>query len=188
MENTAKLVSALLPGEADALPVSPLLSQPELAATLSLLYEVSRELTSILDREVLLQGIAERVKRLVNYHVFTVMLWNEKTQLLESVFAMRYQDSIPARYTMRLHQGISGTAAGERRTLRVNDVREDPRYIQCELEFEVRSELVVPLIDGERLIGVFDLDSPLPDRFNAADQAGIEAAVRLLVNACRSSG
>jgi sigma-B regulation protein RsbU (phosphoserine phosphatase) len=167
MEHTAKLAPGLPPGEAAARPVNLLLSRSEHTETLTLLYEVSRELTSILDREVLLRGIAERVKRLVNYHVFTVMLWNEKTQLLESVFAMRYQDSIPARHSIRLHQGISGTAAGERRTLRVNDVREDPRYIQCELEFEVRSELVVPLLLSDRLIGVLDLESIEPHSFTA---------------------
>jgi GAF domain-containing protein len=43
------------------------------------------------------------------------------------------------------------------------------------------------MIDGERLVGVFDLDSPLHNRFDATDQAGIEAAVRLLLQACRSS-
>jgi len=167
MENAAKLVPASLLGEADPLPANSPLPHPEQAATLALLYEVSRELTSILDREVLLRDIAERVKRLVNYHVFTVMLWNEKTQLLESVFAMRYQDAIPVRYSMALHQGITGTAAGERRTIRVNDVRDDPRYVQCELEFEVRSELVVPLLLCDRLVGVLDLESTEPHSFTA---------------------
>jgi len=75
-------------GEVDAVPQSLLAAFPEQAKTLGLLYDVSRELTSILDREELLRRIAERVKKIVNYDVFTVMLWNEKAQFLEGVFAM----------------------------------------------------------------------------------------------------
>jgi sigma-B regulation protein RsbU (phosphoserine phosphatase) len=87
------------------------------------------------------------------------MLWNEQTQLLEGVFAMRFEDSIPARLRVPLHCGLTGTAAGERRILRINDVREDSRYIHCENEVEVRSEMVVPLLLQDRLIGVIDLES-----------------------------
>ncbi len=167
MEDPAKLIPFPLFGEADPVPANLFVSYPEQAQTLTLLYEVSREITSILDREELFRRIAERVKRLVNYHVFSVMLWNESAQLLESVFAMRYEKSIPARLSLPLHQGITGTAAGERRTLRVNDVRDDPRYIQCETDVEVRSELVVPLLLCDRLIGVLDLESAEPHAFTS---------------------
>src|SRR6266699_3221201 len=84
--------------QADPIPQSLLTAFPEQAKTLGLLYDVSRELTSILDREELLRRIAERVKKIVNYDVFTVMLWNEKSQLLEGVFAMHYENSIPSRF------------------------------------------------------------------------------------------
>ena len=89
----------------------------------------------------------------------------------------------PACVRIALGRGVCGTAAQRRTSVLVPDVHQFPGHIVCDLAS--RSELVVPLIDGERLIGVFDLDSPLPDRFTAADQAGIEAAVRLLVAACR---
>src|SRR5713101_3136001 len=111
MEDLSKLGSFALLGDVDTVPQSLLDSHPEQAKTLMLLYDVSRELTSILDREELLRRIAERVKRIVNYHVFTVMLLNERTQLLEGVFAMHYDDSIPARFRIPLHQGITGPAA-----------------------------------------------------------------------------
>jgi sigma-B regulation protein RsbU (phosphoserine phosphatase) len=104
---------------------------------------------------------------MVNYHVFSVMLWNEQTQLLESVFAMRSDESIPVRLQLPLHQGLTGTAAGERRALRINDVREDPRYVVCDSTVEARSELVVPLFLGDRLIGVMDLESTVPHAFTA---------------------
>ncbi len=161
MDEAAKLAPFPLVGDADPVPASLFISHPEQANTLSLLYEVSREITSILDREQLLRQIAQRVKKLVNYHVFTVMLWNEKTQHLESAFVMRYGDSIPSRVSVPLHQGLTGAAASARRSVRVTDTLADPRFLACEVDtgVAVRSELVVPLLMQDRLIGVLDLES-----------------------------
>ncbi len=161
MDEAAKLAPFPLVGDADPVPASLFISHPEQANTLSLLYEVSREITSILDREELLRQIAQRVKKLVNYHVFTVMLWNEKTQHLESAFVMRYGDSIPSRVSVPLHQGLTGAAASARRSVRVTDTLADPRFLACEVDtgVAVRSELVVPLLMQDRLIGVLDLES-----------------------------
>ena len=88
----------------------------------------------------------------------------------------------PACVRIAMGRGVCGTAAQRRTSVLVPDVHQFPDHIVCDPVS--RSELVVPLIDGERLIGVFDLDSPVPGRFDAADQAGIEAAVRLLMQAC----
>jgi sigma-B regulation protein RsbU (phosphoserine phosphatase) len=165
MDDLSKLGAYTLLGDADPVPQSLLLSHPEQAKTLMLLYEVSRELTAILDREELLRRVAERVKKIVDYDVFSVMLWNEQTQHLESIFAMRCGDSIPARMSVPLHKGLTGTAAGERRVLRINDVTDDPRYIVCETGVPVRSELVVPLMLCDRLVGVLDLESSKPHAF-----------------------
>ena len=169
MDEAAKLAPFPLVGDADPVPPSLFASYPEQANTLSLLYEVSREITSILDREELLRRVAQRVKKLVNYHVFSVMLWNEKTQLLESAFVMRYGDAIPARMRVPLNQGLTGTAAGQRRAVRVADTRADPRFLGCEVEtgVAVRSELVVPLLMQDRLIGVLDLESAETHAFTA---------------------
>jgi len=165
MEDLSKLGSFALMGDADPVPQSLFLSHPEQAQTLALLYEVSREVTSILDREELLRRVAERIKKIVNYQVFNVMLWDEQSQHLESVFAVRCGDSIPARLHVPLNVGLTGTAAGERRVLRVNNVREDSRYIHCETGVHVRSELVIPLLLCDRLIGVLDLESSEPHAF-----------------------
>ena len=167
MDDLAKFGSYLI-GDADPVPENLGLTHPEQAATLALLYDISRELTSILDREQLLRKIAQRVKKIVNYHVFTVMLWNDATQLLEGVFAMHYEDSIPARFRVPLHKGITGTAAGERRPLRVGDVAQDPRFISnCGSPVQVASEMVVPLLLQDRLIGVLDLESTQAHAFTA---------------------
>jgi sigma-B regulation protein RsbU (phosphoserine phosphatase) len=167
MDSTPKMVPFSRRGEADPAPPSFYVEMPEQAQTLALLYEISHELTSILDREELLRRIAERVKKLVDYHVFTVMLWDEEGQVLESGFSMRFDNAIPSRFQMSLNQGITGAAAAERRTIRVVDVRLDPRYVRCGTDVEVRSELVVPLLRQDRLVGVLDLESTEPHAFTA---------------------
>jgi phosphoserine phosphatase RsbU/P len=167
MDQKPKLVPFSLLGDADPVPGTVFVSEPEQAKTLSLLYEISHELTSILDREELLRRIAERVKKLVDYQVFTVMLWNQAEQALESVFSLRFEDAIPSRFQMPLNQSITGAAAAERRTIRVEDVRLDPRYLKCDSDVEVRSELVVPLLRQDRLVGVLDLESTEPHAFTA---------------------
>ena len=161
MEPSNQFIPFSLLGDVDPVPPSFFVSQPEQARALTLLYEVSHELTSTLDRAQLLSLIAKRVKKFVNYDVFTVMLWDESKRALESVFSVRYEDSIPARLLMPLNQGITGSAAAEKRTIRVEDVRNDPRYLACNLEgeAELRSELVVPLLRLNRLVGVLDLES-----------------------------
>ena len=165
MEDLSKIGSFALLGDADPVPQSLFLSHPDQANTLALLYDVSREVTSILDREELLRRVAERIKKIVKYDVFSVMLWNEQSQHLESVFAMCCGDSIAARTRVPLHKGLTGSAAGERRVLRVNDVTEDPRYLHCDGGVVARSELVVPLLLRDRLIGVLDLESCEPHAF-----------------------
>ena len=159
MDEISKLGSFALLGDADPVPQSLFTAYPEQAKTLALLHEVSRELTSILDRQELLRSVAERVKKIVDYDVFSVMLWNEQTELLESVFGLRCNNSIPPRMQLPLHRGLTGAAASERRVLRIHDVNEDPRYIRCDSGVETRSELVIPLLMKDRLIGVLDLES-----------------------------
>jgi L-methionine (R)-S-oxide reductase len=78
-----------------------------------------------------------------------------------------------------LGRGVCGTAARERRTLVVPDVHAFPGHIACDAAS--RSEVVIPLLRGERLLGVLDLDSPRENRFDADDAAGLEAAAALLL-------
>lgn len=79
----------------------------------------------------------------------------------------------PACVRIAIGRGVCGTAAATRQTQRVPDVDAFPGHIPC--DSASRSELVVPLYAGDTLVGVFDLDSPLLDRFDADDQAGLEA-------------
>jgi len=75
-------------------------------------------------------------------------------------------------------KGVCGAAAETLQTQLVADVHTFPGHIACDAAS--RSELVVPIVDQGRLIGVLDLDSPLPARFDARDAAGCEALVRLI--------
>ena len=85
----------------------------------------------------------------------------------------------PACVRIAVGKGVCGTAAAERRTLRVEDVDAFPGHIAC--DSASRSELVVPLIRNGDVIGVLDIDSPIPSRFNAIDQAGIERLAAIFV-------
>jgi L-methionine (R)-S-oxide reductase len=87
----------------------------------------------------------------------------------------------PACIRIPLGRGVCGTAAERRESVLVADVHAFPGHIACDAAS--RSELVVPLVRDGKVLGVLDLDSPLPNRFDAEDQAGIEALAALWVAA-----
>jgi sigma-B regulation protein RsbU (phosphoserine phosphatase) len=142
----------------------------EQARMLSLMHEVSRDLTSILDREELLRKIAELVKRLIDYQLFSVMLWNEETQLLENTFMLRFDERFREKGGFPLGHGVTGTVAALRQPMRVPNVHLNPHYANCGHSVEVRSELAVPLIFKDRLIGVLDLESTEYNAFSQQHQ------------------
>ena len=86
---------------------------------------------------------------------------------------------LPACVRIALGKGVCGTAATTRQTQRVADVEAFPGHIACDAAS--RSELVVPLLHGNALLGVFDIDSPHVDRFDDADQHGLEAIARIFM-------
>lgn len=137
----------------------------EQAEILSLLYDISRDLASILDLEQLLRCIGTRVKLLVDYDVFAVMLVNDDLQRLEHAFTLRYNERMEVSQTLSFGEGLCGTAVLERRAIRVDRVENDPRYIQCLQDLGVQSELVIPLIMKDRVLGVLDLESLRPGAF-----------------------
>lgn len=97
----------------------------------------------------------------------------------------------PACVRIPLGRGVCGTAAERRETVLVRDVHEFPGHIACDAASN--SEVVVPIVVGDRLIGVLDLDSPLHARFDDADARGLETLVKVFVAAVagdqqRSSG
>jgi L-methionine (R)-S-oxide reductase len=89
----------------------------------------------------------------------------------------------PACTRIALGQGVCGTAAARRQTVVVRDVHEFPGHIACDAES--RSEIVVPLVCDDRLVGVLDIDSPQLDRFGEQDRLGIESIAELVVERIR---
>ena len=88
---------------------------------------------------------------------------------------------LPACIRIAMGRGVCGAAAATRQTQLVPDVHAFPGHIACDAAS--RSELVVPLLRNGELLGVLDLDSPLPERFDSQDQAGIEALAAIFMAA-----
>jgi GAF domain-containing protein len=82
----------------------------------------------------------------------------------------------PACVRIAVGKGVCGTAVARREAIVVEDVDAFPGHIAC--DSASRSELVVPLLRGDAIVGVIDLDSPAPDRFDADDRAGIEGVAQ----------
>jgi GAF domain-containing protein len=137
----------------------------------------------------LLHGERDRIANAANlsalvYHALPALNWvgfylYDGNELVVGPF-----QGLPACVRIPLDKGVCGAAASTRQTQRVADVHAFPGHIAC--DSASRSEVVVPLIaaDGS-LIGVFDLDSPEPDRFDADDQRGLEAIAQAFVDSLR---
>jgi sigma-B regulation protein RsbU (phosphoserine phosphatase) len=124
--------------------------------TLRTLAHLSQEFSSILDLDELLGKIAATIRALINYDAFSIFLVDTERKVLRHRFSVRYDqrvniDNIP------LGKGITGAAAESRETVRVLDTLADPRYIASHPE--IRSELAVPLIVQDRVVGVLDMES-----------------------------
>ena len=134
------------------------------AQTLTVLNEIARELTSILDLDDLLERIGHLLKRVIDFQMFTILLWNDRTQQFEHRFSTRYGERVTRERMVPLGKGIIGTAAEQREPILAPDIRKDSRYV---LENpETRSELAVPLIYKGQVIGVVDLEHTRVNYYN----------------------
>ena len=126
----------------------------------------------------LLHGEHDRIANAANlsalvYHAVPDLNWVgfyffDGTELVVGPF-----QGLPACVRIPLSKGVCGAAATTRKTQRVDDVDAFPGHIAC--DSASRSEVVVPLFGADgTLIGVFDIDSPLPSRFSVEDQEGLE--------------
>ncbi|MGD0179475.1 MAG: GAF domain-containing protein [Terriglobales bacterium] len=126
------------------------------ARTLVLLNEIARELTSILNVDELLKRIAELLSRLIDYQMFSILLLDEAGEKLQHRFSQRFQENIQLKHEIPLGRGVVGYAAQHKQAVLVPDVKKDSRYIQGNPE--TRSELAVPLVYKDKVIGVLDLE------------------------------
>jgi len=138
------------------------------AQTLAVLNEISREITSILDLDDLLERIGLLLKRVIDFQMFSILLWNERTGQFEHRFSSRYGERITLDRVIPPGQGIIGLAAQQREPVLSPDTRKDPRYISANPE--TRSELAAPLIYKGEVIGVLDLEHTRVNYYNEDHQ------------------
>lgn len=134
------------------------------ANTLALLNEISRELTSILNLDQLLKRVGDLLLKLIDYQMFSILLLDESKQKLVHRFSVRFKESVQIKHDIPFGRGLVGAAVQEKKAILVPDVSKDPRYIK--LNSETRSELCVPLIYKDNVIGVLDLEHTRRGYFN----------------------
>jgi phosphoserine phosphatase RsbU/P len=134
------------------------------AQTLAVLNEIAREVTSILDLSPLLERIGELLRRLIDYQMFSILLLNEREQVLETQYAVRFGHPVTPSEKVPLNRGLVGAAVTERRLIYAGDVRKDARYFM--VNPETRSEMAVPLLYKGKVIGVLDLEHVRVNYFN----------------------
>jgi GAF domain-containing protein len=113
------------------------------------------------------------------WHSLPDLNWAGVYRLVDGELVLGPFQGKPACVRIQLGKGVCGTAASTRRTVLVSDVHEFPGHIACDAASQ--SEIVVPLVKDGELLGVLDLDSPKLNRFEAADQAGLERLAAVLV-------
>jgi len=128
------------------------------AETLLVLNEVSREISSILDVEELLRRTAELVKRIIDYQILSIMLYDEEQKVFRHRLDVKHGQRVQGKLRAAATEGLVGAAATSREPVLVPDVTADPRYLM--INPETRSELAIPMIHQGRVIGVLDLESP----------------------------
>ncbi len=134
------------------------------AQTLEVLNEIAVELASILELNPLFERVGQLLRRLIDYQMFTIMLLDEKGEVLITRYAWRFGYAHAPMRRIPVTSGLVGAAVREWRPINVPDVHKDPRYL--EMNSETRSELIVPLFYKGRVIGVLDLEHTRTGFFN----------------------
>ena len=124
--------------------------------TLRTLAKLSQEFSSILALDELLGQIAGSIHELINYDAFSILLLDAEQRVLRHRFSVRYDERVELD-NIPVGKGITGAAAETRQSVRVVDTSADPRYIASHPG--IRSEVAVPLVVHEKVIGVMDIES-----------------------------
>ncbi len=133
------------------------------ADTLLLLSEVGRETGAILEVEELLRRAAEQTKRVIDYQILSIMLYDEEQKIFRHRVDVKHGRHVQGKLRATPSEGIVGAAATLKEPVLVPDVTVDPRYVL--VNPETRSELAIPMLHKGKVIGVLDLESPQPNYF-----------------------
>lgn len=143
--------------------------------------ELYRDLHAALD--ALTAGERDAIANMANaaaliWQFLPALNWSGFYRMVEGELVLGPFQGKAACIRIPVGKGVCGAAAASGETQRVADVHAFPGHIACDAAS--RSELVVPIVVDRRVLGVLDLDSPLPDRFDVEDQQGCEALMALL--------
>src|SRR5271166_2378981 len=142
----------------------PSIPQPLVSAAIdSYLLEVADAVNTTLDLNTLLQRVAEMLKRFIDYEIFAILLLNDKAQELRVRFQVGHPPEVAERIRIKVGQGVTGRAVQTRQPVLVNDVAADDNVVNATPG--VRSELAVPLIAKNKVIGVIDIEAGQPGAF-----------------------
>ncbi len=141
----------------------------ERSELLDFLLEVASSTSQSLDLDQLLESVSQYVLRVLHYELFAILLYSEKRKELSIRFAIGHRGEIVKNLRIKLGEGITGAAAASREPILVADVRKDDRYLNS-LD-AVSSELAVPMIARQRLVGVIDVQSTQPGAYSEYDRA-----------------
>src|SRR5499433_2799288 len=139
-------------------------SKPDRFPVESLLLDVADVLATSLDLDTTLRRVAEVVRKVIDYEIFAILLLYEKTQELRFRFQVGYPPEFADRTRIKVGEGVTGLAAQSRQAVLINDVREDSRYIEAVPN--VCSELAIPLLTKNRVVGVIDIEAREPGAFS----------------------
>ena len=134
---------------------------------LSTLFELGREVTSVLDLDELLPKIPQLISRLTRFSAFSVYLLDERREELVIAYAVGYPPDLA--FSLRLGEGVVGASVEERRPILVNDVTEEPRYKG--IVPGAVSQLAVPLRHKGKVVGALNLLSEERGAFTERDEA-----------------
>jgi GAF domain-containing protein len=154
-------------------------ARSETASKSELYDQLAAQLASLLAGERDLTANAANFSSLI-FHALPDLNWAGFYFLKDGELVLGPFQGKPACVRIRVGQGVCGAAAAKSETVVVPNVHEFPGHIAC--DSASHSEIVVPLMKGDRLIAVLDLDSPLPGRFDRDDAAGLENLVRILLS------
>jgi sigma-B regulation protein RsbU (phosphoserine phosphatase) len=152
----------------------------ERAELLDFLLEVSTVTSETLDLDRLLPAVADIVNRVIPHDIFAILLYNDKAHGLKIRYARGHRDEVVRNLVIPIGEGVTGVAASTRQPILVPDVRNDSRYLSA-LD-AVRSELSVPMVARNKLVGVIDLQSTRLNAFSEQNSSMLQLLAARVVS------
>lgn len=136
---------------------------------LDFLLEVDEATSETLELDAVMESLADSIREVVPYNLFAILLYSERRQGLQIRYSIGHRAEIVKRLVIPLSEGLTGAAASTLEPVLVGDVRNDPRYLAS--VDAIRTELAVPMMARNRLVGVIDLQSTRLNAYTEEDRS-----------------